>query len=50
MDNACPVCLMADGTGILFSVTEGRVSGWGVFTGLPFRFLPGRIMNHSHSF
>jgi hypothetical protein len=30
MDNACPVCHMADGTGILFAVIEGRVSGWGV--------------------
>lgn len=50
MDNACPVCRRADGTGILFVVTEGRVSGWGVLIGLPLRFLLGRIMNYTHSF
>lgn len=50
MDNACPVCRRADGTGILFVVTEGRVSGWGVLIGLPLRFLLGCIMNYNHSF
>ena len=50
MDNTCPVYRRADGTGILFAVTEGRVSGWGVPSGLPLRFLPGCLMNHSHSF